>query len=354
MDCARSVGRNTLYRVLFTATIVACALTHTGRCGAQAPLFESDSILELRIEAPFRRMTSEAEGRFPARLILTAGAGDTLQLELAPRGKSRLQSGICDFPGWMLFLGNGTLGSPFEWQGVLPLVSHCKDRDSFEQLLLLEFLSYRVHNLLTDKSLRVRLASIEYYDSERGRQVSKRLAFFLENYDSLATRIGWNRLELRQVPPDEYEPAERNLVEVFQYFIGNTDWSYSLPAQGETVCCHNVVPIGDPAGPVFPVPFDFDQAGLVNAPYATVDPSIPIRSVRERYYRGICGPSAELNATLGLFESYQTEIEELFENAEYLSARSRSGALSYVSDFFRTISDDRRVGREFLSRCRTP
>jgi hypothetical protein len=299
-------------------------------------------------------MVSEEEGRFAARMAFSEAPGDTIRLEVAPRGKSRLHAGICDFPGVMLFFTDSAVGSPFEGQETLPLVTHCKDRDSYEQLALLEYLAYRTYNVLTDLSLRVRMARIEYYDSERDRQVAERLGFFLENYNVLATRSDWVRLEFPLIPPNEYDASQRNLFEVFQYFIGNTDWSYSFPPPDESACCHNAVPVGNPAGPVFPIPFDFDQAGLVDAPYATADPSLSIRRVRDRLYRGICGPPEELNATLGLFEARSPEIQALFEEADFLSDRSRARSLRYIDEFFRTISDDRRIRREFLSKCRTP
>jgi hypothetical protein len=254
----------------------------------------------------------------------------------------------------MLFFSEGVAGTPFEGQGALPAVTHCKDRDSFEQLMLLEYLAYRTYNVLTELSLRVRLAHIEYFDSERERPVADRYGFFLEHWDFLAERNGWTQLSFPLIPPDEYDVAQRSLFEVFQYFIGNTDWSFAFPPPDETACCHNSVPIGNHAGPVFPVPFDFDQAGIVDAPYATVDPSLRIRRVRDRLFRGICGPPELLNATLGLFEVRQSEIQALFEDADFLNERSRNRALRYVEEFYETISDDRRVERELISKCREP
>ena len=321
---------------------------------AQRPLFESAELLELRLEAPFRSMISEQEGRFPARLLLSSTPSDTIQIEITPRGKSRLRSGICDFPGFMLFFDEGTGGTPFEGQSALPAVTHCKNRDSYEQLMLLEFLAYRTYNVLTELSLRVRLAHIEYFDSERKRHVAHRYGFFLEHWDFLAERNGWTQLSLPRIPPDEYDVAQRTLFEVFQYFIGNTDWSFTFPPPDETACCHNAVPIGNLAGPVFPVPFDFDQAGIVDAPYATVDPSLRIRRVRDRLFRGICGPPQPLNVTLGLFEARRAEIQAVFEDAGVLGDRTRSRTLRYVEEFFETISDDRRVERELISKCRKP
>jgi hypothetical protein len=349
MYCSASPGS-----IALAAHVVILCFIFLVPTEAQNHLFDSHGLVQVRIEAPFRRMISEEEGRFAAKLIFAEYPGDTIHLEVSPRGKSRLFSGICDFPGLMLFFPDGAAGSAFEGQGAVPVVTHCRDRDAYEQLALLEYLAYRTYNVVTELSLRVRLARIAYFDSERDRLVTERVGFFLENYEKLASRNGWVRLRLPVIPPYEYEADQRALFEVFQYFIGNTDWSYTYAPPGETECCHNAVPIGNFAGPVFPVPFDFDQAGLVDAPYATVDPSLRIRRVRDRLFRGICGPPGFLNGALGLFEIHQPEIKALFEEAEFLNDRSRSKALRYLEEFYRTIEDDRRVERELLSKCREP
>ena len=337
-----------------SALVLALAACLPSTAAGQARLFQSVSPLSIRIEAPFHRMISEKEGRFAARMILTGNAADTIGFEISPRGKSRMVGGICNFTGFMLYFSESEKGNPFEGQHVLPVVSHCKDRDSYEDLVLLEYLAYRILNSVTDMSLRVRLAHFEYYDSERARRVTTRYGFFLENWDDLAARKGLERLDVPRVPPLEYEYPARTVFEVFQYLIGNTDWSYSLPAPDERFCCHNTVPIGHSVGPVYPLPFDFDQSGLVDAPYATVDPSLPIRNVRERLFRGVCGPLEALNAALGRFEAVKPEILSLFEVKSLLSNRARSRATQYIEDFYRTIADDRKVNREMVSKCRSP
>jgi hypothetical protein len=253
----------------------------------------------------------------------------------------------------MLFFPDGAAGTVFDGQGPVPVATHCRDRDNYEQLALLEFLAYRIYNVVTDLSLQVRLARFEYFDSERSRPVADRFGFFLENYDVFAARKELVRFKIRAVPPDEYQANQRTLFEVFQYFIGNTDWSYVYAPPDESVCCHNVVPIGTPGGPLYPIPFDFDHAGIVDAPYSTVDPSVPIRNVRERIFRGICGAPHELHGSLGTFEVHEPEIRALIESASFLSERNRRRTLNYAEDFYRVIADNRTVTREFLSKCRS-
>ena len=84
-------------------------------------------------------------------------------------------------------------------------------------------------------------------------------------------------------------------MEVFEYLIGNTDWDAFKKAADQETCCHNLKVVGQMAGPVFPIPYDFDFAGMVDTRYATPDPSLGMRNVRQRQYRGICRPREEID-----------------------------------------------------------
>ncbi len=325
----------------------------TQPAAAQKPLFRSDSVLQVRLEAPFRRMVSERERRAHSALLI-AGDGEPIPVEISARGKSRLASRICSFPGFMLHFDSTTVErTPFAGQADLPLTAHCKDLNSYEQYLLLEYLVYGTYALLSDLSLRARLARVEYVDSEHGDTLTTRFAFFLEHWDDLAARSGWMRVRAPTVPPFEYGDADRNVFEMFQYLVGNTDWSYANAPPDEPYCCHNSVPIGNPAGPVFPVPFDFDQAGMVDASYAQPSSKLPIRRVRQRHYRGMCTSPETLAATFDLFRARRQAIETLYEQAEWLTERSRRDAMEYLEDFYSTIANPGRVERDFVRGCRT-
>ena len=321
------------------------------------PLYSSDEVLKIRLEAPFARLLDEYEaaGHYRASMVVKGG-GDSLELAIhvQARGKARLRTGICNFPGLMLYFDDSPVdGTPFDGHDILPLTTHCRtDRRWFEQYMLLEYLTYRTYTELTDLSLRVRLARIEYVDSDREMHVTTKYGFFLEHWDNMAARNGWVRVQAPVIPPQEYDLAQRNLFEVFQYMIGNTDWSMALAAPDDSYCCHNAVPVGDPAGPVFPVPFDFDQAGIVNPPYAIPSPTLSITRVRQRLYRGFCDTNDRLDGTLDRFRQERPAIEALFQ-LEALSDRARKQAEEYLEGFFNVIDDANAAQRDLAGRCRT-
>ena len=58
---------------------------------------------------------------------------------------------------------------------------------------------------------------------------------------------------------------------LFEYMIGNTDWS--------TYALHNMELVRKEDGDHLPIPYDFDFSGLVNTIYANPDPKLGIASV---------------------------------------------------------------------------
>jgi hypothetical protein len=334
-------------------------VTAAGQRLDPAPLFATQRMLDLTIEAPLsqlRRDRGENRPFRPAVLRYTTGDGTERELRIAlrARGNFRLQQGTCDFPSFFLRVDDPASSETlFSRQSVVPLLAHCRtDRREYEQFVLLEYLIYRTYAVLTDRSLEARLARITYLDTEGRNAPITRYAVFTEHFDHLAARLGWEVLQIPVVPPDQVAPFDLARFEVFQYFIGNTDFDPFHAEPGEDACCHNAVLIGTMVGPVIPVPFDFDWSGVVDPPYARPDPRFGIRSVRERRYWGICRPREELEAVFALFRDRRDDIYALFRNLESLEPRYRDRTLEYFDQFYTIIGDERRVAREIEGRCR--
>jgi hypothetical protein len=134
--------------------------------------------------------------------------------------------------------------------------------------------------------------------------------------------------------------------------IGNTDWSVAFASEGEDYCCHNAVMMGTMVGPVLPVPFDFDWAGVVDAPYATPDARLNIRSVRQRKFWGICKPREVVEGAFPLFDEKREEIYELYRTQEGLDEQQIQKSLEYYDEFYTIIFDERRAKREIFDECR--
>jgi hypothetical protein len=337
-------------------------LPNQGETREAAPLFRANDVLVVTLEAPLRTaLDDRGEGRefHQGRLIyldpLNAEEGPLeLDVEIRVRGNFRAQRKNCSFPPLRMDMGGDQLRrTVFEGQSRLRLVTHCRDqRNDRGQYVLQEYLAYRVFNLLSDLSVQVRLARITYVDTEGTRDPFTRYAFFLEDYSETAARSGWELLKLPQMPPDQIDQGRLATFEVFQFMIGNTDWSVAFASDGEDYCCHNAVMMGTMVGPVLPVPFDFDWAGVVDAPYAKPDARLNIRSVRQRKFWGICKPREVVEGAFPLFDEKREEIYELYRTQEGLDEQQIQKSLEYYDEFYTTIHDERRATREIFDECR--
>ena len=267
------------------------------------------------IEAPlttiFKDRGKERNER-PSKLILPAADGQptALKVDIRTRGKTRAERRICEFPPLRLDFDTAGRGTMFETENALKLVTHCQDgRAEYDQYVLQEYLVYRVYNLLTDLSFKVRLARVTYVDTDGKRDPVTRNGFLIEDVDAVAARNGWQALRVPAVPPQISDPPTLALVEVFMYLIGNPDWSVFSIEPGEETCCHNTVPIGAGAGPVFSVPYDFDIAGIVHTRYADrlFVPESRNMGIRTRPRAGVSRSVRVGRSSPGRFRTLQSE-----------------------------------------------
>jgi hypothetical protein len=328
--------------------------------GQPSPLFSSHEVLELTIEAPFETVFKERGQEstdHPALLRYWAadGSRDSVPIEVKTRGKFRLQRSTCNFPPIRVDFPRGDVENTiFQGQNHLKLVTHCQNgRDEYEQQVILEYLVYRMLHVLTERTALTRLAHITYVDTDDDDLDSlTRYAFFIEDEEMVAARNGVSLLEVPQVSPWNYDQRQLILIDVFQYMIGNTDWDAYSKSEDQERCCHNQWVIGEPAGPVYPVPYDFDWSGLVDRRYAKPDPSLRIRDVRERQFRGVCRAREDIEAVLPLFVEKQAEIYDLFRNQPLLEERYVERSLDFLDDFYEIINDPKKVESRMLRDCR--
>lgn len=328
---------------------------------AQARLFEADDVIEMTISAPFNKIQKERdedEREYrDGTMTYLAGSGEEviLPVKLEVRGRFRAKKTTCRFPPLRLKVNkDAAVGTEFEGQGKLKLVTHCKSSARFEDMALQEYLIYRTLNILTDRSFRVRLFKVTYFDSDRGKEVDQKYAFVIEDIDDVADRQGLEKFKENRVEKTVLDRPHHALVGLFEYFIANTDFSFVGASKGEK-CCHNGKMLFDPARASenhFSIIYDFDFSGVINAPYAAPSPDLKIKSVRKRIYRGFCLGNEAMPEVVSDFQSSQEEIYDLWRNQEGLSARALKSSLSFFDKFYKTINKPSTFDRQILSKCR--
>lgn len=318
----------------------------------QTSLFDDTTLLHIKLEYNMDAVScdvgdnpSEHQGQLFYKDQW--GGWVPLNVEVSTRGIFRKNPANCNFPPLMLrFNGKETKSTIFSGTSKLKLVGHCQNGSKrHQEYLLKEYLAYKIYNLITSYSFRVRLAKISYINSFSADTLT-RFAFFVEPKELMAKRLDGFIVEQKNIHPNATNRQVATLMAIFQYFIGNTDWS--IKAQ------HNVVLVGlEPSAPTYPIPFDFDFSGMVNASYAQPAEALPIRSVRQRYFNGYCRTPNEYNQVLAVFLGRKQEIYDLIYNFPHLSNREKGKIIAYFDDFYFLLTNTKKSNRAFVKQCRT-
>lgn len=323
--------------------------------GKVDPLFQSGSMLDVRIVAPINtilRQRSDVEdvnGKFQ----YTDDAGEPIEVDIGirTRGISRLKKDTCPFPPLRLdFKKSQIKKSLFHKQDKLKLVTHCRDKSSrYQQMVLNEFLAYRILNELTDLSFRVRLLRITYVDTDGRDKDRVSYGFLIEHRERLAKRHGLQPLALEKTTVKSLRPDYTNLISVFHYVIGNTDFS---PIAGpDAECCHNHVLLGEEGSLLLSVPYDFDQSGIVDAPHGITNPRFKLRDAKQRLYRGRCRNNEYLEETLALYEQKREGIYALIDNQQGLEERYQKKMKQFLDRFYKVLESPKQVERQLVKKC---
>jgi hypothetical protein len=351
-DIKQFLMNKATFLILITGLIFAGILNaQDKRAGEPMPLFQSEEILNLKLAADFNTVFSVKDDStlFPATISLTDNTGveRNIEIELRTRGKTRREKDVCRFtPLRLEFPKKETKNTPFEGQKAIKLVTHCNIQDFYEQNTILEYLIYKAYNVLTDSSFKVRPAMITYIYTDEKSDTVQRFAFFLEREKHLANRLHGIEFEQEKFNPNMLNAFPTCLMDMFQYMIGNTDYSsYDL---------HNVILVSDSTRkfPPIPIPYDFDWSGLISANYAVPHPIIGSDHVSERVYRGFKKEPFIVYHTIEIFKVKKEEIYQVFENYELLDINEKKQVIKYLDEFYEIINNEKKVKIEFFDKAR--
>lgn len=321
-----------------------------------SPLFQSEAALAVTLDAPWNqvlRKSGQPPVRHAAVLSYTDAQGVLRRIDatIETRGLTRLR--VCRFPPLRIrFAGAATRGTIFEGQRSLKMVSHCQEGHVHERYYVQEMLAYRIYNLLTGHSFRVRPLDITYRDPAGGRPYGPRFAFLVEDLRDVARRGGHKVAGEAEFAPGDFDARDLTRFMLFQYMLGNTDWDV-LGGPSPDACCHNARVVGseDPRTRIA-VPYDFDSSGVIDASYAAPHPRLRIKSVTERLYRGFCVHNDALEPVRQEFLAHRPAIQALVGNESRLSQQGKRAMTNYLDAFYAVLGNESRFAREISAKCR--
>jgi hypothetical protein len=336
---------------VIVATLLCCAAPAAGAQASRGSFYDDQSILHLTLVADFGQFKHDARDlNSPYRnahiKYVEGGKEISVPVKIKPRGIWRRKT--CEMPPVRLsFDKDSTHKTLFTKQHRMKLVVPCKNNDDSEQYLLSEFQLYRAYNILTPLSFKARLSHVAFVDSKKGDTVQNRYAFLGEEPEDAAARMGGKPIDLKNAQGDDMEEMSRAMFGVFQYFIGNTDFSVTQ--------LHNVLLLRKDSvfDVAFPVARDFDWSGAVDARYAFPDYRLPIRNVRQRLMKGDCAPKPAYDSVFQIFRARKDAIYALYRDS--LAAGMKpdvvNKTLKYFDEFYSTINNPRDAKNEIVSAC---
>jgi hypothetical protein len=314
---------------------------------SQKKLFDSDEVMNITLKGNLRDLLNDntaTNKKFPLTFSCFNADSSEIQIpvQIRPRGHFRRMKENCSYPPLLIeFAKDGAhLNSVFKEQRKLKLVMPCQG----DEYVIREWLVYKLYNLITPESFRVRLVKVKLEDNKNRRTTNPFYGILLEEEMQMAKRNNAIAIE-KKIQPQQLQVSEFLSLCVFQYLIGNTDWSVQYQQNIKLIA-------NDPMAIPVAVPYDFDHAGIVNAPYANPAEELLMKSIRERRYRGYC--INDLNVFEEIISKYnllKNDIYKLYTSCIFINAKYIKTTTQYLDDFFATINNPKAWQKEFSYPC---
>ncbi|MDB5208620.1 MAG: hypothetical protein JWR72_3695 [Flavisolibacter sp.] len=309
-------------------------------------LFDVEDVLEIKlsgnIRALFNNRASDA-GYYPLLLTYKETNRDvSIPLKAKTRGNFRRDRDNCLYPPILLnFQKASNKKTLFQEQDKLKLVMPCQG----DQYVIKEYLVYKLYNLITPKSYRTRLAKVSFYDSVKKKEVGNFFSFLIEEDGQMAKRNETHILEKKMIRGESTETETFLKMAVFQYMIGNTDWSVPY--------LHNIRILAFDSSTIpSVVPYDFDHAGIVDAPYALPPEQLGLRSTQDRRFRGYCITDMKtFDQVVAVFNRLRKDIYNVYTSCPLIDSRYVAATTKFLDGFYDTINDPKKSKAAFSYPC---
>jgi len=317
-------------------------------------LFEDEDILEVSLNFDLTKFLKKADRdqSVDGRMIFHLSETDSLERKVTVkyRGQSRYER--CRYPPARIIFKKPVYEGPDSGRmKKIKLVNQCQTSATYGDYVIREYLVYKLYNVVTDTSFRVRLVRLNYIDTEKKRKPIIQYGMLLEPEGLVESRLNLLEVKTKAVSMRHMLPTMIDRIAIFNYMVSNWDWS--VPGQ------HNIsvfsAPVLEFAGQGIPIPFDFDLAGVVNADYAIPLPETGLTSNRDRTFLGICRSREVFESQLMVFLSKKGEFYSVIENSPHLSKAAKRDITFFLDQFFDQLEKPRSFEKMvdlFLANCK--
>jgi hypothetical protein len=335
--------------VLKLITVVFCTLSVVGLAQNVNPsdslleekrLFEQNDLLPVKLKYSRKVLKKETNDStfMDSELVYQMKNGDwkTLSLKIRARGNFRRKN--CYFTPLKLKIKKKEAKETiFKGQKKLKMVLPCLNESSKDDNVIKEYVIYKMFEVISPYSFSTRLIDVEYEDTKVKKSKLYQLkGILIEDDETVAKRLD-GKITKRTFSPEGYDDLAAIRLAMFQYMIGNTDYS---------VTKHHNVKVVFVDKKFIPVPYDFDLAGYVNTSYAIVSQTrkqnLPIEKVTERYYMGYQRDYKLFQQVRQEFIAHKQDLLAIINahKSYFENNRNYTTAKNYIDDFFRILANE--------------
>jgi hypothetical protein len=305
-------------------------------------LFEDDKIIDitLRFDLSTYFRKKPKEDYLNANITFHLSNTDSVSRNIRLRTRGVFRNQYCMFPPIELNFKKADFGySDLNRISKLKLVPQCSSGKENEDYVLREYLTYKLFNVLTDTSFRVRLLKINYIDPQKNKKPVVQYGFFIEPVEMLTARTNCMQIKSHTLNQKNIVPKIMDRLAIFNFMIGNYDWS--VPG------LHNILVIKtlnfDSSGLGIAIPHDFDWTGLVNASYAIPAEIVGTKNVRERLFLGVCRSKDVYQKDLDLFSAKKEAFYRVINEFPHVNDKAKKDMTGYLDEFFDQLTGKRDI-----------
>ena len=309
-------------------------------------LFDSEELLEITLSGNLTKLLRDKTKdpkKYPLTLSYTeANNKISLPIKAKTRGNFRRLIGNCAYLPLKIYFPKSDIGKQtiFRDQRKMKLVMPC----SGKKYVVHEYLVYKLYNLVTPKSFKVRLVKVQIDNQQKKKQKPAVYGILLEEEAQMAERNEMVAVE-RKLHPTQVQRTPFLNMAVFEYLIGNTDWSVQYLQNIKLLAA-------DSLSTPYPVPYDFDHAGIVSAPYAKPADALKLSTIKERRYRGYCSKDLKkFGATIAFYNELKPAIYRVYQDCDLLEEKYKAATLKYLDEFYETINNPKKWQKDFTYPC---
>jgi len=309
-------------------------------------LFDNDQILELSLMFDITSYLEEKpqDEYLDALITYKYNSVDSVRKKIRLRARGNYRYRTCEFPPLRLNFEYTSFGiSNLDSLKNVKMVTHCFDNETFQEYIMKEYLIYKLYNIVSEYSFRVRFLEVRYIDTGNRGLHTRQYGFLIEPVNIMEWRI--NAVELEEVEPtaQDVEQEIMDKLSLFQMMIGNSDWALPLLHNLKVYKEYN-------SKSVIPVPYDFDYSGFAGTDYSVPRGDLSLETITDRLYVGPCRNEEVFRMRLEDFLNYREAFIDEVKNFKYLDRSVRRELIRYIKSFYKLYKKDILLNR-LLEEC---